>query len=149
MRRGLTGRYEVTRVAGETVRAFIPHPLPPEPPLEWSAERQQLLERATVALGRLDSVSLLKLFEQGERRIQQSRRRTPTLSQVFHVLRKRPLVSVNEMRQQTGLSFPAAARAIQALEKLGIVHKITGRHRNRVFIYRDYLDILNEGTEIS
>jgi len=59
MRRGLTGRYEVTEVGGETIRAFIPSPLPPNPPLEMNAQRQQLLERATLALGRLDSVTLL------------------------------------------------------------------------------------------
>jgi Fic family protein len=59
MQRGLTGQYYVTQVAGETIRAFMPHPLPPEPPLEFSAQRQQLLERATLALGRLDSISLL------------------------------------------------------------------------------------------
>lgn len=59
MRRGLTGRYETTDVAGETIRAFIPNPLPPQPPLEFTAQRQQLLERATLALGRLDSVTLL------------------------------------------------------------------------------------------
>lgn len=59
MRRGLTGRYEITEVGGETIRAFIPDPLPPNPPLEMTAQRQQLLERATLALGRLDSVTLL------------------------------------------------------------------------------------------
>jgi len=59
MRRGLTGQYQITHVAGETVQAFIPFPLPPQPALEFTAERQQLSERATLALGRLDSVSLL------------------------------------------------------------------------------------------
>lgn len=33
MKRGETGRYEVTTVGGERVRAFIPAPLPPDPPL--------------------------------------------------------------------------------------------------------------------
>ncbi|MFO3796605.1 MAG: Fic family protein [Anaerolineales bacterium] len=59
MRRGPTGRYEITQAAGETIRAFVPSPLPPEPPLQLTAERQQLLERATLALGRLDGISLL------------------------------------------------------------------------------------------
>jgi hypothetical protein len=31
MRREATGRYEVSSIAGETVRAFVPAPLPPEP----------------------------------------------------------------------------------------------------------------------
>jgi len=59
MKRGLTGEYRTTFVGGETVRAFVPKPLPTEPPLELTPERQRLLERATLALGRLDSVTLL------------------------------------------------------------------------------------------
>ncbi len=59
MRRGITGIYETTSVGGEHARAFIPHPLPPEPPLDLSNARLRLLERATLALGRLDSVTLL------------------------------------------------------------------------------------------
>jgi len=59
MKRGMTGRYEITSVGGEQVRAFIPQPLPPDPPLALSAPRLQLLERATLALGRLDSITLL------------------------------------------------------------------------------------------
>ena len=59
MRRGHTGKYEVTTVGGETIRSFVPTPLPPSPPLEISSALHQLLEKATLALGRLDSVSLL------------------------------------------------------------------------------------------
>ncbi len=59
MRRGLAGRYEKATVGGEQVRAFIPHPLPPTPLLELSNSRQRLLERAILALGRLDSITLL------------------------------------------------------------------------------------------
>jgi Fic family protein len=59
LKRGLTGHYEVIRVGGEEVRAFIPDPLPPNPPLELTTSRQRLLEKATLALGRLDSITLL------------------------------------------------------------------------------------------
>jgi Fic family protein len=59
MRRGITGSYETASVGGEHVRAFIPHPLPPEPPLDLSNARQRLLEQATLAIGRLDSITLL------------------------------------------------------------------------------------------
>ncbi|MHB1124233.1 MAG: Fic family protein [Ramlibacter sp.] len=59
MRRDATGRYASSVAGGETVRAFVPHPLPPVPPLELTGERQTLLERATLALGRLDSIALL------------------------------------------------------------------------------------------
>ncbi len=59
MHRGMTGRYEITWIEGASIRAFIPNPLPPQPPLELNPPRQQLLERATLALGRLDSITLL------------------------------------------------------------------------------------------
>jgi Fic family protein len=59
MKRGVTGRYEVSTVGGEEVRAFVPDPLPPQPPLELSGARQRQLEKSTLALGRLDSITTL------------------------------------------------------------------------------------------
>ena len=59
MRRGKTGRDEVTNVGGERVHAFVPAPLPPVPPLAFEGELQRTLEAAGLALGRLDGVSTL------------------------------------------------------------------------------------------
>ena len=59
MKRGPTGRYTVTTVGGEPVRAFVPYPLPPDPPLDFKGPLQAALERASLALGRLDGVSTL------------------------------------------------------------------------------------------
>jgi Fic family protein len=59
MRRGETGRYEVTSVGGENVRAFVPAPLPPSPTLALDGDLQRLLEAAVLAVGRLDGVSAL------------------------------------------------------------------------------------------
>lgn len=59
MRRGITGRYETTAVGGEGIDAFVPAPLPPSPPLALDGRLQQVLERAHLALGRLDSLSML------------------------------------------------------------------------------------------
>jgi Fic family protein len=59
MNRPSTGTYDTTSAGGETVRAFVPSPLPPAPPLDLSGQRLRLLERATLAVGRLDSVSTL------------------------------------------------------------------------------------------
>jgi hypothetical protein len=59
MKRGLTGRYEVTATGGERVHAFIPAPLPPDPPVALDGPLLRQLELATLALGRLDSLSAL------------------------------------------------------------------------------------------
>ncbi len=60
MKREPTGRYQVISTAGgERVRAFIPKPLPPRPPLLIEGELRERLDRALIALGRLDSVTTL------------------------------------------------------------------------------------------
>ena len=59
MRRDETGRFALAATTGEEVRAFIPAPLPPSPPLALGGGLQQLLEGATLAVGRLDSVLTL------------------------------------------------------------------------------------------
>jgi Fic family protein len=52
------GSYVSTTTAGETVRAFVPPPLPPDPPLDLSGLYQHL-DRANQALGRLDGLTTL------------------------------------------------------------------------------------------
>ena len=59
MRRGLTGEYRTTAVGGETIRAFAPRSLPPDPPIHITPDRQRLLERALLACGRLDAITTL------------------------------------------------------------------------------------------
>jgi Fic family protein len=58
MKRGRTGRYETTTVGGESVKAFIPRPLPPDPPLDLK-NLHVALEQALLALGRLDSLTAI------------------------------------------------------------------------------------------
>ena len=58
MKRGLTGHYvPLPSAAGEKARAFVPNPLPPVPPLALDAEIQELIEKAMLALGRLDGLT--------------------------------------------------------------------------------------------
>jgi Fic family protein len=65
MRRGLTGDFSIRVLGGEEVRSFVPRDLPPVPALVAEAIREKL-DRALLALGRLDAVSSLlpdtKLF---------------------------------------------------------------------------------------
>ena len=54
-----SGIYLPTSTAGETVRAFVPNPLPPEPPIRLAGAVQDLYEKANRAVGRLDGISSL------------------------------------------------------------------------------------------
>lgn len=59
MRRKTQGRFVVQTTSGEAVRAFIPDPLPPDPPIIWSTELLAAQQRAAISLGRLDGVTRL------------------------------------------------------------------------------------------
>ena len=57
MKRKNLGHYITTSTTGETVKAYLPNPLPPDPPLQISTALRRELDKALLALGRLDSVS--------------------------------------------------------------------------------------------
>ncbi len=59
MKRKLQGHYATVSVGGEDVRAFVPAPLPPQPPIDWSPALRGKFDQALLALGRLDSVCFL------------------------------------------------------------------------------------------
>ena len=59
MKRELQGRYVTISTVGEKAQAFVPAPLPPRPPIDWTPELRSKFDQALLALGRLDSVSTL------------------------------------------------------------------------------------------
>jgi Fic family protein len=59
MKRELQGRYVTISTVGEKAQAFVPAPLPPRPPIDWSPALRDKFDQALLALGRLDSVSIL------------------------------------------------------------------------------------------
>ena len=54
-----TGTYITSSTAGESIKAFLPNSLPPEPPIELTGRDHDLIEKANRALGRLDGVTTL------------------------------------------------------------------------------------------
>jgi Fic family protein len=90
---------------------------------------------------------LVKLFKDDAFRIRELGRITATALRIFDALRARPILSLKEVCKRTGISFPAAAKGMDAIIKLGLARELTGKQRNRVFVYDQYLSILNEGTE--
>ena len=60
MPRQTTGHYVPGSLAGSRYRAFVPDPLPPDPPLDFAAaDLVSRKERADQALGRLDGITLM------------------------------------------------------------------------------------------
>ena len=70
--------------------------------------------------------------------------RTATSASAIHnAMLQRPIVSSNWLVQKTGLSPKTVNNAIANLEHLDIVRQLGESKRNRLFVYRRYMDILS------
>jgi Fic family protein len=90
---------------------------------------------------------LSAMFQADRRRIEPTGRRASSALRVHEALKARPILTLTFIRERTGLSFPTASSAMDLLVELGIAREVTGKRRNRLFLYDQYLAILNEGTE--
>lgn len=57
MRRPPPGKYVEVAAGGERIKAFVPAPLPPDPPIAWSPALRRRFDEALLALGRLDALT--------------------------------------------------------------------------------------------
>ncbi len=62
-------------------------------------------------------------------------------------LKKLPQVSVKLLAEKLNISAPTARNSLNNLVKLGIVKEITKKNRDKIYVYKKYLDILEYGTE--
>lgn len=88
---------------------------------------------------------MIRLFEADRVAIQKKPYATGPL-EIHDLLKHRGVISVQGAARETAMSYPAATRAISRLVGLGIVKEITGRTRDRRYMYSNYVKLLNEGT---
>lgn len=62
---------------------------------------------------------------------------------IYEHLRGRIAIRIPETAVACNTTKPTVARALQDLEKLGIAQEVTGKPKNRLYVYQQYLDILN------
>jgi Fic family protein len=91
---------------------------------------------------------VLELFQRDEGKLKDKGARYASLLSVLHALQQVPVTTANHLVSQTELSLPTVNRALEELRELSILEEITGRERNRIYRYREYVDMLNEGTEL-
>ena len=96
---------------------------------------------------------LLALFQRDRQKVEGSRSGSiyqkvavHTNLAVFDHLRGRIAIRLPETAVACGTTKPTVARALDDLERLGIAQEVTGRPRNRLYVYKEYLEILNRDT---
>ncbi|MDQ4023987.1 MAG: Fic family protein [Actinomycetota bacterium] len=93
------------------------------------------------------ALEILALREKDRARIMSSLgRRAHTGLRLFQLLFAYPVVSASLVTTFIGVSQPTASALVRDLERIGILREITGRRRNRVFAYDEYLDLFPDAT---
>ena len=117
---------------------------------DWEAWLAFFLEgvRYTAEAAETTARRQLDLFEADQARVRLRGRASSSALRVHAVLRGRPVASLGQAAEAAGLSYTAAAAGMRVLTELDIAQELTGRQRGRLFGYREYIAILNEGTEL-
>lgn len=89
---------------------------------------------------------LVSLFARDRERVLMSGRTANSLLRVFDALRERPIPTAATLSERGAVSLPTANRMLAQLQTLGIAAELTGRKRDRLFSYAEYVRILSEGT---
>lgn len=63
---------------------------------------------------------------------------------VLESLFDRPIVGVNDVRELTGTTYPAANSLVSRLVQVGVLEEMTGHARNRRFRYAPYIALFSE-----
>ena len=82
---------------------------------------------------------LLKLDDKGKS--------TAGLIKIFSYMQKHPVTNTRQLVDSCALTLPSALRNLKILEDLKIIREITGKQRNKIFVYDQYLHILSKGTD--
>jgi len=91
---------------------------------------------------------LSRLFQDDRDRIETvGGRRTGSALRVHDALKAQPILSLPAAYRGAKMSFQTAASAMELLVEHGIAREMTGKRRDRLFVYEQYLAILQEGTE--
>jgi predicted transcriptional regulator len=71
---------------------------------------------------------------------------SPLAVGILERLFQKPYVSVNDVAKEFSISFQAASNLVSHLAGAGILYEITGKKRDKRFLYREHITILSEGT---
>jgi Fic family protein len=91
--------------------------------------------------------NIVQLFEADRQNLQGIGKGASSALRVHELLKERPILSIAATVRALKMTKPTAAAAMENLEKLNIVREESGRRRGRHFVYRRYIDVLNEGTQ--
>jgi len=90
---------------------------------------------------------IVTMIETDRQTIHGMGRGAATAHRVHDLASRVVVVRPSTTAQILALTDPPVYQAISRLETAGILREVTGRQRGKIYVYGQYLDLLNEGTE--
>lgn len=88
--------------------------------------------------------SIIALRHRLETEILTLGKRAKTGQQLLKILYSRPIVTAKIVGQQMSITHPAANQLLKDFQKIGILQEITGFKRNRLFAFKEYMDLFGK-----
>jgi Fic family protein len=102
---------------------------------------------AQVARGATETTArIVQMIERDRRRIGDVGRGAGSALRIHDLAVRTVVINPRLAAKTTGLTDPPVYAAIRRLETLDVLREVTGRRRGKIWVYGEYLDILNEGT---
>ena len=86
---------------------------------------------------------VLRLKDEAAAKINAKFKRGGKAPALLEHLFQNPFISVDDAARECGLSYPSANSLVRGMTKIGLLREEAGRRRNRLFVFREYLDIFN------
>ena len=90
---------------------------------------------------------ILQLFEADRAKLDSLGRAKGSTAQVRQLLQRKAFVTIPSAAKELNLTQPTVTKALQQLQRLGIVNESTGRTWKKIYVYKNYLRLLNEGMD--
>jgi Fic family protein len=90
---------------------------------------------------------IVAMVERDRKEIHSFGRAAATAHRVHDLATSSVVIGASFAIDRLGLTGPPVYAAIDRLEKAGILREATGRQRGKLYVYNEYLAILNDGTE--
>lgn len=116
---------------------------------DWEGWTGYFLECVRVAAedGVRIARALHALIGQDRARIVAHESATVAAIRLMDALPRQPIVTVSSVGEELEITAPTARKAIELLEKLGILNETSGKLRDRVYSYSEYMQLLTGGQE--
>ena len=105
---------------------------------------EAVFESAKDAVETIDK--LIALHDNYYLKIEGLGRRAKNAMRIFEYLESNPIIDIQKTSKELDIAYNTMSSIVKDLIRIGVLEQTSNQSRNRTFVYKEYLEILKEGT---